>query len=191
MKAPIKHAFGFAFAVLVTLAVLVLQPLAPRTSIRLTGAVMPNSTHTHTYADKPVRTLSVGGERWRTWGETEGASAYHALVILPPVPFGDGVGASGGDGFTYTNVETWLVRTGPQGIYEEKKLEATYDALRRAVTLGSRTYSLADGNVFVIRFDESWQPGVTQLNVSITEDVAVDLDGFKSLLRGDETIQKL
>lgn len=96
MKAPIKHAFGFAFAVLVTLAVLVLQPLAPRTSIRLTGAVMPNSTHTHTYADKPVRTLSVGGERWRTWGETEGASAYHALVILPPVPFGDGVGASGG-----------------------------------------------------------------------------------------------
>lgn len=83
------------------------------------------------------------------------------------------------------------MRTGPQGIYEEKKLEATYDALRRAVTLGSRTYSLADGNVFVIRFDESWQPGVTQLNVSITEDVAVDLDGFKSLLRGDETIQKL
>jgi hypothetical protein len=191
MKSTIKHAFGFTFGLLVTLTLIGFQPLVQRTSVRLTGAVMPNSTHTHTYVDKPVRTLSVGGERWKSWGATESASAYHALIILPPVPFSDGPGMSVADGFTHTKIEKWLARTGPQGIYEEKKLEATYDAVRRTVTLGSRTYSLADGNLFVIRFDGSWQPGVTQLNVSITEDVAVDLDLFKSLLRGDEALQKL
>lgn len=191
MRALTKHASAFAFAFVAALTLVALQPLARSTSLRLTGAVMPDSTQTHTYTDKPVMALSVGGERWRTWGETERASAYHALIIPPPVPFSDGGHVTGGDGFTHTYIQKWLVRTSPQGIYEEKKLEVIYDAVRRTITLGPRTYSLANGNLFVILFDESWQPGVTQLDVSINEEVTADLDFFKSLLRGDATIQRL
>lgn len=191
MKALPKHATGFALAIVVAFTLPMLQPLARRTSVRLTGAVMPDYTHTHTYADKPVRTLSVGGERWRTWGETERASAYHALIILPPAPLSDNGGVSSGDGFTHTNIQKWLTGTTPHGVYEEKQLEVTYDAVSRTVTLGSRAYSLADGNLFVIRFDENWRPGVTQLDISVNEEAAVDLELFKSLLRGDEAIQKL
>jgi hypothetical protein len=191
MKALTKHAPALAFALVALLTLLLLWPLARRASVRLTGAVMPDSTRTHTYADKPVMALSVGGERWKTWGKTERGSAYHALIVLPPVPFSDDGSVSGGDGFTYTNIHKWSARTGPQGGYEGKSLEVTYDATAHTVRLGTRVYSLADGNLFVILFDEGWRPGVTQLDVSIKEEMQVDLDLFKSLLRGDEAIQKL
>jgi len=76
---------------------------------------------------------------------------------------------------------------------QELRLEATYHPLRRTLTIDSRSYYLADGNLFVIRFDGGMKPVVTQLDATINENVDNDLifNLFKSLLRGDEAAQKL
>lgn len=73
------------------------------------------------------------------------------------------------------------------------RLEAAYDGPSRTLTIDSRSYSLAEGNLFVIRFDGDAKPVVRQLDAAINENIDNGLifDIFKSLLRGDEAAQKI
>jgi len=74
-----------------------------------------------------------------------------------------------------------------------KELEIAYDAAWRTVTVASQTYSLPRGNLFVVRYDESWRPKVTQINTVVSDDAETDevIDAFKFVLPEDETVQRL
>lgn len=157
---------------------------------------MPGGARTHTYFDRPIRILSVEGQRWGTWAALERASAYHALVIFPPGELSNAESVSGGDDFTHTKVERWrLMRGQPPGRFtaEERELEIVYDALWQTVTVGTRTYQLANGNLFVVRYDEQLQPAVTQLNATLNREGSTEevVAAFKAQLREDAIAQQL
>ena len=192
----IKHlVFGLTLSLLIVLAAVAFLPLVKDTWLRLSGAVITNGTSTHSYTDMPVRILSAKGQRWTSWNKLEDASAYHALVLLPPATLSDSGSISSGDRFTHTNIRRWLVqKSQPDDCRtDEKELEIVYNAVSQTIAVDSRTYYLANGNLFVIRFDKSWQPKVTQLNATIDQDVEIIklIDTFKYMLREDEAVQKL
>jgi hypothetical protein len=90
----------------------------------------------------------------------EDASAYHALVIFPIVMPKDYIEIGGGYGFTYTDIHKWEVPTGPRpdSDTQEREVALSYDSVWQTITFDSRTYHLANGNLFVIRYDQNWQP---------------------------------
>lgn len=56
-----------------------------------------------------------------------------------------------------------------------------------------RNRSISKGNLFIIRLDEKWLPTIFQVSGRLTERIPPDkvLKFFKSILRHDETIQRL
>lgn len=192
MRKTGKYVLGLALVLLVVLTAMASLPNARNRWLRLSGAVIPNGSRTESYTDKPIRILSAEGQRWLAGDRLEDASAYHALVILPSVPISNLGGSSGNDGYHHRLVEKWLMRGN-----EEKTIEINYDAMWQTITVDSRTYSLRNGNLFVIRFDENWKPGVTQLRRIINErsikveEMKILMDAFKTALPEDEMIQQL
>jgi hypothetical protein len=177
------------------LAVVVYLPSAKKRWVHYTGAVIPNGSSTHRYTDQPLTILSVTGERWATGDRLEDASAYHALVIFPIVMPEAYDGASGGDGLTHTDIQKWRIpkgeRPGEDGT-QEKDLAIVYDAVWQTITVGSRTYHLANGNLFVIRYDQNWQPAVTQLDATLNKTgTEAEVSAFKSVLKDEKIVQQL
>jgi hypothetical protein len=191
-----KTMFGVIFGLLILLAATIYLPPAKTMWVRHSGAVIPNGSRTLVFTDKPFRILSVEGQRWVD-GRLLEASAYHALVIFPIVIPKDDYSSSGGDGFTHTDLQSWLVPIGERSAngqtFEKKELAITYDSLWQTITLHSRTYHLTQGNLFVIRFDQNWQPAVSQLNVTINTDADHDEEvrAFKTALKDDALVQQL
>jgi hypothetical protein len=187
-----KHVLGLGgLALFVMLSAMALLPPGKNGWLRVSGAVIPNASRTHTYTDKPIRMLSVEGQRWATWDKMENASAYHALVLLSSVPVSNSGYLSENDGYSHRSVERWLM----QGD-EEREIEIAYDAIWQTVTVGARTYSLRDGNLFVIRFDANREPQVTQLSTTINRGATAEgleklINVFKSALPEDKTVQQL
>lgn len=194
MKTLTKHALGVGFGLVVMLTAIALRPPVLDAWMRLTGAVIPGGTHTHRYVDRPIRIMSVTGERWAAWDRLEKARAYHALIILPEILRGDHYRQSSNSHFAYKNIERWKSGSKYAGHESEAgQLEMSYDPVLHTVTIASQTYFLPRGNLFVVRYDENWRPEVTQLGVVIYGDTLEDkvVDAFKSAFPGDEAIQKL
>ncbi len=190
-----KVALGITIGLSMMIAVNVLPHLAKKWCVYLSGAVMVNASRTNRYTDKPVRILSVTGEKWATWDKMESGSAYHVLIVLPVViPDDDGF-VSGGDGFTHTNIE--MLRPSKGQFYsdptEVRQLAVTYNAVWKTITVGSQTYRLRSGNLFVVRFDENWQSKVTQLEETIDRVAGADdvINIYKKVLSEDKTVQQL
>jgi hypothetical protein len=192
MRNTRKYVLVFALVLLVMLTTMAFLPKVKNRWLRLSGAVIPNGSRTESYTDKPIRILSAEGQRWLTGDRLEDASVYHALVILPSVPVSNSRSSSGNDGYSQRLVEKWLMPGN-----EEKGIEINYDAMRQTITVDARTYSLRNGNLFVIRFDENWKPNVRQLSQIINErsndveESKILIDAFKSALPEDEMIQQL
>jgi hypothetical protein len=188
--------FGVAFGLLILFAARIYLPSVKTMWVRHSGAVIPNGSHTEVYTAQPFRILSVKGQRWVD-GRLLEAAAYHALVIFPIVIPKDDYSSSGGDGFTHTDIQEWLVPIGEPSAngqtFEKKELAITYDSLWQTITLHSRTYHLTRGNLFVIRFDQNWQPAVNQLNVTVNSDADHDEEvrAFKAALKDDALVQQL
>jgi hypothetical protein len=191
MKNRWKYLLGLVLAIL--LFMLANTPSALGIRMRLSGALMANSSGQHSYYGTPIRLLSVAGERWESWDESKPAAVYYALVLLPTTSACNIESGGGGNGILHIGAWRWLARKDKEGQEQELRLEATYHALRRTLTIDSRSYYLADGNLFVIRFDGGVKPVVTQLDSTINDKVETELifNLFKSLLRGDEAAQKL
>jgi hypothetical protein len=67
-----------------------------------------------------------------------------------------------------------------------------YDAVWQTITVESKTYRLAKGNLFVIRFDQAGRPTVTQLNATVNQrDWDAAVKAFKSLVPDDPLVQQL
>jgi len=192
----LKLVFGIVFGLLILFAVTLYLPTAKAMWLHHSGAVIPNGSRTLVFTDRPFRLLSVQGQRWVD-GRLLEASAYHVLVIFPVVIPKDASSSSGGDRFSHTDIQRWLVQTGGRSAnaqsFEEKELTVNYDALWQTVALGNRTYHLKQGNLFVIRFDQNWQSAVTQLNVTMNgaTDHQEEIDAFKSTLKDDPMVRQL
>ena len=190
-----KLVLGTALGLLTMIAAIALLPRGKTVWLHLSGAVMANGTRIECYTAKPFRILSVTGQKWARWDKLEAASAYHALVVLPHIVPNDSGSVSSGDGFTDTAIEKWQpwkVQS-DNGPAEERELAVIYDAVWQTIRVGSQTFHLEKGNLFVIRFDENWQPQVTQLEATISKDAGVEevVKVFKSVLSEDKTVQQL
>ena len=75
----------------------------------------------------------------------------------------------------------------------KKLLEIKYHAIGGTVSVGGKAYQLANGNIFIIRVSEDWTPIVSQIEVHQDEQLTEQrvLDRLKSILRDDESIQRL
>jgi hypothetical protein len=186
-----KLTFSLGLALLIIFACAFYLPNAKKRWLRHTGAVIPGGSSTLRYYDKPCVLLSITGERWAPSGRLEDASAYHALVIFPtlvPEPY---AWSSGGDGFTHTDIQHWRVPGGSM-TSQEMDLAVVYDAVWQTITVESKTYRLAKGNLFVIRFGQAGRPTVTQLNATVNQrDWDAAVKAFKSLVPDDPLVQQL
>jgi hypothetical protein len=82
--------------------------------------------------------------------------------------------------------------TRPDDLTEERQVALSYDAVWQTITFDSRTYHLSNGNLFVIRYDQKWQPTVTQLNATMNKPgPAEEIHAFKSALSFDDIVQQL
>jgi hypothetical protein len=184
--------FGLGAAYLLLFTGLVYLPTAKTRWIHHSGAVIPNGSSYHRYSDRPFAVLGVTGERWLPSGRSEDAAAYHALVIFPlvmPAPFD---ALSSGNGLIHRDIQKWQVQEGERVGSREKDLEIVYDALWQTIKIEGKSYRLTDGNLFVIRYNQDWQPTVSQLN-SIVYQREHDwkVNPFKSLLPNDKLVQQL
>lgn len=192
----LKLIFGVVFGLLILFAASFYLTSAKRMWLHHSGVVIPNGSHTLVFNDRPFRLLSVEGQRWVD-GRMLEASAYHVLVIFPGVIPQDRSSSTGGNGFSQTDTQRWLLQTGGRHTnaqsFEEKELTINYDALWQTVALENRTYHLKQGNLFVIRFDQNWQSAVTQLNVTMNAaaDYQQEIDAFKSALKDDPMVRQL
>jgi len=195
MKNSKKRFLILVIGLVILLFLFAVRPLLQDTWVRLSGAVIPNSSRTHTHNGTPIRVLSVMGKRWKSWGVLKDATAYCAFVLLPTASACNNGHQTISNRFSHVDTWRWLVRNSEEEgkQYQEVQLEAIYDAVRRTLTIGYRTYFLTNGNLFVIRFDEGGKPIVTQLDATINENAENELvfETFKSLLRRDEIAQKL
>jgi hypothetical protein len=190
-----KYFFGLVLTILLFIVLFMLAntPEALGIRMRLSGALIADSHRHHPFNGTPVRVLSVAGNRWVSWDESKPAVVYYAFVLLPTASACNLGGGIASNGFISIDTERWLARKDKDGQEQELRLEATYHASKRTLTIDSRSFFLADGNLFVIRFDRDVKPVVTQLDATINEEVDTQLifNLFKSLLRGDEAAQKL
>ncbi|MDQ3819025.1 MAG: hypothetical protein M3362_15300 [Acidobacteriota bacterium] len=187
-----KHALGPLFGLLILFSTISILTPVKKAWLRYTGAVSPSGSRTHTFTDKPARILSVSGQRWVTWDRQEEATVYYALVLFPSSMVNNNGFVSGGNDFTYTDIERWLVWNDKEGSYQPQ-LEIDYDAMWQTISVDSKSYKLSKGNLFVIRFDDAWKPTVTQLGITINIDASPEdlINTFKSALREDRLVQQL
>jgi hypothetical protein len=189
-----KLTFGLGSALLIIFAFAFYLPQEKKWWLRHSGAVIPGGSTTMRYTDKPCTILSVTGERWVPNGRLEDAAAYHALVVFPIVMPSADYSLSGGDGFTHTDIQKWRAPNveGMVSDLDGADLAVVYDALWQTITVESKTYHLANGNLFVIRYDQNWRPTVTQLNQTLNQrELDSEVKAFKSLLPDDKLVQQL
>ncbi len=117
---------------------------------RLSGAVMANSTHTHTLEfGRRVDVNTISGDRRTLLGRYERAAALHVLVVWPEGVTADGSGSR------------------PTRAPE---VELTYEPFRRVAVIGGEEYRLRRGNLFVVRMTDDPRPVVAQLRSTIRDE---------------------
>jgi hypothetical protein len=182
-----ERALGVAFLALVL--VKLLSGPAAFNAARLSGAVVPNTTRTHSIElGRHVEILSIAGDRRVLLGPSERASALHVLVVLPPGASTtiDRSPGAGGSLRERTIASTYRLDEGAHG--GATVVSATYDLVRRTATIDGQRYRLSRGNLFVVLLNDELHPIVTQLDATVGEeqqDQRELLRAFRSAARED------
>jgi hypothetical protein len=160
------------------------------------GMVMVSGDQSSVFKDVRGQMLSVNGYRRVSPAKLDEVSVYHAIIFYPEAPIIGGGGGFSNSGPISTEVITWKIQKNPPDDYkdtEEKKLEIKYHALERNVSVGSDTFSLSEGNLFIIRLNGGWHPAAVQIKAHFNERAEKEkaLEFFKSALRDDQAIQRL
>jgi len=162
---------------LVTSAAFAMTPPGQKARMYLSGAVVPQGARTLTSTEHSNLWLSVEGERWVSRDTREQAAAYYALIIPPQVVLRRDGKTSTSDGVSHIDTLKWAWERDLGGGSREAgsgSLTISYHGVSREVVVGSDTYSLAGGNLFVIHLDGGWQPHVTQIRTNLNQ-----IDGFE------------
>lgn len=160
------------------------------------GVVMASGDQSSVFKDVRGQLVSVNGYRRVSPAKLDEVSVYHVIIFHPEAPIISGGGGFSNRGTLSTEAITWKLQKNPPDDYkdtQEKKLEIKYHALDRTVSVGSDTFPLSEGNLFIIRLDESWLPAAVQIKAHFNERAGKEkvLELFKSALRDDQAIQKL
>jgi hypothetical protein len=175
----IKKGSRYFVLILMLLAASVALAMKPgwqKTLMYMSGSVIPHGSRTLTFTENHSQWLSVEGERWLTRERQEEAAAYYALVIPPHVALRDDGFRSINDGISHVDTMKWIRESDLGGgslEIESKSLTISYHGIEREVIIGSDTYPLVDGNLFVIHLDNNWNPHVIQINSQLNK-----IDGF-------------
>ena len=159
-------------------------------------AFLTSGSQMHAFKDVRGQLLSANGYRRISRAKLEEMSLYHAIIFYPKAPVIGGGGESKNDGPISKEIVSWVIQKNPPNDYknkEEKTLELKFHGLEKTLIVGSETFALSNGNIFIIRLDENWLPTVTQIPNSFykrAEDKEV-LEFIKSVLKDDAAIQKL
>ena len=161
--------------------------------MRHTGALSPHGTHTESWMGKPGTILSMIGHpaQMGATGFDRSLGIYHVLIFFPGDSLTPLEGSSLSNDFSGTVSQAWNVWSGEPGHERaiQRALTTRYDGLRQTVKVHDRRYSLADGNLFVVRYDARGGVSVRQLRQTY-RDVG-SFDAFQALLPGDPAVRDL
>lgn len=167
------------------------------------GNLAPVGTSTEGFMGKPGAVLSIMGaplEQVKQGSFGPALGAYHVLILfsgdsLSRAELSPGEFKTGTDNRTSTEAQAWMVWSGEPGHEHAVRRVFTtrYDGyLGRAEVAGHR-YSLADGNMFVVRYDARGGVSVRQLRHTYRESAmskpAVEV--FQALLPSDPAVRDL
>jgi hypothetical protein len=124
-------------------------------------------------------------------------SIYHVLIFYSEASLtGSGSGGGWSDEPLSTEAVIWSLQKEPEANgpnMREKRLEMKYNAIGKTLSVGTKEFSLTEGNLFIIHMNDSWRPTVMQVDYFMDEQTEGQkvLDYFKSVFPQDGVIQNL
>ena len=158
--------------------------------MRHTGAVEPVGDAGMQFMGKPGRLVSIVGQRTQGGSSySSGLAAVHTLVIFPGDSLGDGQGTHSSNAVAATIHEVWSVWSHARPTPTRGIVDVRYDAFLQKVQLGGHSYSLKNGNLFVVRYDGRGRASVQQLPRTVREaDQRKAIEAFQALLPNDPAV---
>src|SRR5687768_11064006 len=154
------------------------------------GVLITSGSRTHRAKNPEGTILSVDGARL-TNGKPENVSIYHAIIFSP-----EAIGSRTSQlNVGPISIETlvWREKSTGSKKTDSSVLEIKYNAIEKSVTIGSQSFTLSEGNLFVIWLDEMLIPATTQAHAHLTERAEIKkvLSFFKAAFPDDKVIEKL
>jgi hypothetical protein len=153
-------------------------------------------TSTFTMGGMPGRlftlllTLPPRDAQWNT----ASTAAFHVLVVACADSLTDQGESKNSTALSATWNHRWNAWTGARGHERavQHALATRYSAVSGTVRLGDQRYSLKEGNLFVVRFDERGRMSVRQLPQTFLDPSSNNaMTMFETLLPGDADVQSL
>lgn len=164
-------------------------------SNKVNGAVVPEGTSTLSFGGKPARLVSVFGHLVQPRDEPSASfGAYHVLVVFPADSLSDVSTSSGGNDVHHVTTAAWKVWSRADRARGGAAVSFTseYEPVPQRVRIGGRRYSLARGNLFVVRYDAAGHASVRQLPRTLYETDPLNVaQAFQALLPADPVIRDL
>jgi hypothetical protein len=155
--------------------------------MRMHDSVVPTGSGTMGFV-KPVTIVSVSGHRAGDPSGVSDVAAYHMIVTFAAA---DSVSqrwsSSGGSQFEHTASDDWWAWSGARAV--RRSMVSRYDAVRQRVDILGRRFSLSDGNLFVVRYDEQGRSSIRQLARTLrTTDPMLVARTYQGLLPSDPVV---
>jgi hypothetical protein len=164
----------------------------------MSGVAVVTGSRMHGLRDVRGLLLTLTGHRKPILpSDSDEVSIYHILIFYPEgVLTGAGSGGTWSDDPVSSQVVIWNATkavSGGDAEMDKRTLEIKHQAIDKTVSVGGKTYELADGNLFVIHLSENWTPITSQLGTHFDERTGdqIVLERFKSVLKEDKSIQRL
>jgi hypothetical protein len=161
--------------------------------MRMNGSMVSNGGGTASFSGKPVAMVSVHGTP--AGAAVPATALYHVLVIFPgdsatwvtPTSDDSDVAAT-----THNEWKAWVRFGNGEPVALGRSLDSHYNALLNRVTIRGHRYSLAHGNLFVVRYDWHGSAEVRQLPRQVRDrDPFSVVKLYQALLPGDRAVRDL
>jgi hypothetical protein len=189
----LSHRFGFVLTLFILLSFIHVgrHIWAQDQSWQLTpGVLIASGSRSHRVKYPEGTILSLDGARL-TNGKPENVSIYHALIFSPAAI--DSRTSRLNVGPISIQTLVWRDKSGGSKNTDSRVFEIKYDALEKSVTIGSLSFPLSAGNLFLIRLDEMLNPVTTQAQAHLSERAEIKkiLRSFKEAFPDDKEIEAL